>query len=308
MGSPLNLFISLLLIVDSFFVAYAVGLNSRCVEVPVGTASQVETVKSNNTSPKPDAIVSNTTGNNAPTIKTDTTASSFTDLSATDSRLQGSLKSAAEAGIFDPTKDQKFRPNDPVTRADFTRWMVRIKQIPTQDISTETPTYIDVLADNPYFIDIEAATRDHRVQGYNVKDKPEKEFKPQQFITRQEFAVMYGTFSGKRSRAESFSNKDIDEHLRYDPGTTKFGDTTFKDVGDIDDWAKKWVAVANQAGVLDQAFATSPYAVSEEQKYLHPQQKMTRAEAVNILVKLYGIGSRDAVSEPNASPLPAKTE
>ena len=106
---------------------------------------------------------------------------------------------------------------------------------------------------------------------------------------------MYGTFSGKRGRAEALSKDDIEKYLRYNPAQSQFQDLTFKDAGDVDDWARKWVAVANQAGVLEQCFDVNPYATEEEKRYLHPQQMMTRAEAVNILVKLYGAPSRSAV-------------
>ena len=135
------------------------------------------------------------------------------------------------------------------------------------------------------------------VQGYTVKGKPQKVFKPEQFITRQEFAVMYGTFSGKRGRAEKLSKADIDNYLRYNVAQSSFGTLAYKDVGDVDDWAKKWVAVSQQAGVLDQCFDASPYQSDKDKTYLRPQEKMTRAEAVNILVKLYGIQSRAVVQD-----------
>jgi hypothetical protein len=277
--------IGLLLIVDGFFVGYAIGLNVRKVKVVDASLAPAATVA--------------TTA--APAEKTDTApaetgsagSKSFTDLTDTDSRLQGSLIKAADAGILDPTKDKQFRPNDPVTRADFTRWMVRTKQIPLD--KPETVSYGDVDSANPYFAEIEGATKAMMVQGYNVKGEPQKVFKPGNNITRQEFAVMYGTFSGKRGRAETLSKDDIEKYLRYNPAQSQFQDLSFKDVGDVDDWARKWVAVANQAGVLEQCFNVNPYATAEENRYLHPQQMMTRAEAVNILVKLYGAPSRSAV-------------
>lgn len=284
MWKPSSLFISALLVLDSFFVAYAVGLNSRHVlMVDPALAAKV----------KQAAPATVTTTVSQPP-KTTATAQ-FSDLTATEARLHSSLKAAADSGILDPTQDKKFRPNDPVGRADFTRWMVRVRQIPPE--SPATPTYSDVAISNPYYKDIEGATRTMMVQGYTVKDQPQKEFKPDQFITRQEFAVMYGTFSGKRGRAEKLAGSELDHYLRYNPATSSFGEITYKDVGDVDDWAKKWVAVAHQAGVLEQAFDVNPYSADEDKKYLRPFRKMTRAEAVNILVKLYGLHSRTAVSE-----------
>ena len=285
MWKPTSLLISALLVVDSFFVAYAVGLNSRHVLVIDPSLSRVKSLVASGASalPKPAGGSS------------ERSPKSFSDLSATNSRLQPSLTRAAEAGILDPAQDRKFRPNDPVTRADFTRWMLRVRQV--QPMRPTNATYSDVQPSSPYYSEIEGATQAMMVQGYTVKDKPQKAFKPDQFITRQEFAVMYGTFSGKRGRAERLSQPDIDRYLRYDTSVSNFGKSTYRDVGDVDDWARRWVAVAQQAGVLGQCFDVDPYSADAEKTYFRPQEKMTRAEAVNILVKLYGIQSRTAVDE-----------
>lgn len=290
MWKPTSILIAVLLVIDSFFVSYAVGLNSRHVKVIDATLAPKIAPKPNEA---PATMPSNTPSSASITELPPSTK--FTDLSATESRLQSSLKSAAESGILDTTEDQKFRPNDPVTRADFTRWMVRVRQV--TPMASDKATYSDVSPENSYYKDIEGATNAMMVQGYTIKDKPQKQFKPDQFITRQEFAVMYGTFSGKRGRAEKLTREEIEKYLRYNPTSTAFGELTYKDVGDIDDWARKWVAVAHQAGVLEQSFDTNPYDPLEEKRYLHPQQKMTRAEAVNILVRLYGSQSKSAVSE-----------
>src|SRR5215813_2817534 len=115
MWKPSSLFISALLIVDSFFVSYAVGLNSRHVLVEESSSGKAAPLVAVTTKAAP-----------TPPVSVTSTSKSFTDLSATESRLQPSLTKAAEAGILDPTQDRKFRPNDPVTRAEFTRWMVRV--------------------------------------------------------------------------------------------------------------------------------------------------------------------------------------
>jgi hypothetical protein len=294
MSKWMLILIGFLMLADSFFVSYAIGLNMRKVQVVDSSLSLKPTALQSKQ--EATAVQTSPPSQGATELAASTaTASStnFTDLRQTESRLQSSLIKAADAGILDPTTDKQFRPNDPVTRADFTRWMVRIRQIPT--FSPETPTYTDVTTSNPYYAEIEGATKAMMVQGYNVKDSPQKEFKPDNNITRQEFAVMYGTFSGKRGRAETLSKDDIEKYLRYNAATSQFQDVTFRDVGDVDDWARKWVAVANQAGVLEQCFDVSPYSASDEKRYLHPQQMMTRAEAVNILVKLYGAHSKSAV-------------
>jgi hypothetical protein len=283
MWKPTNIFISFLLVIDSFFVSYAVGLNSRHVLVEEPGAQSAVAKREQVVAASPASAVT-ITPLSKPVVATATSA--FIDLTKTESRLQTSLNRAAAAGMLDPTEDRMFRPNDPVTRADFTRWMVRIRQVP--QLPAEKPTYRDVPETDPYYKEIEGATKSMLVQGYNQKGKALKDFKPNQFITRQEFAVMYGTFSGKRSRAEKLSQEETDRYLRYDATDSDFGNKTYIDVGDVDDWARKWVAVAQQAGVLAQSFAVDPFGAEEEKRYFRPQQKMTRGEAVNILVKLYG--------------------
>lgn len=310
MSTFINILIAILAVVDAFFVSYAVGLNVRSVKVPdqslapraaeVSTSTTTQTTTTDTSATDASATDASATASSATGTSSTQGASSFTDLTQTDARLQPSLQKAADAGILDFTKDKQFRPNDPVTRADFTRWMVRTRQTPLE--KPDTPTYSDVDASNPYYQEIEGASKAMMVQGYNVKGKPQKSFKPDQYITRQEFAVMYGTFSGKRGRAEQLKKEDIDKYLRYNPASSKSETVTFKDVGDVDDWALKWVAVANQAGVLEQCFDVNPSSETVDKKYLHPQQQMTRAEAVNILVKLYGAQSRAAVQEKDAAP------
>jgi hypothetical protein len=293
-----SIFICSLLVVDTFFLSYAVGLNSRTVKIvdptlaakakPLDTKVTTSVATPVQTAPPP------TTAKGQTQAAAQVLVNKFTDLGETDERLKAAVTQAAEAGIIDPTKDEKFRPNDPVTRAEFTRWMVRVRQTPITSSST-AQTYQDVEPFTKYFDEIEGATKAIMVQGYNIKGSKAKEFKPEQHITREEFAVMYGTFSGKRGRAEKLNKEEIEKYLKYDPDKSTYGALTYQDAGDIDDWARKWVAVANQAGVLEQAFDVTPYAADGAKKLLHPQQKMTRAEAVNILVKLYGIHSRNVV-------------
>lgn len=224
---------------------------------------------------------------------TSTSAKNFKDLDKTEERLVDSLKAAADAGVLEKSKDELFYPNKPVTRSDFTRWMVRIKQIPL--VSNVEPSYLDVKPDNPYFREIETATSANMVKGYPIRGSKDKNFKPDQNITRQEFAALYGTFSGKRSRAEKLNAEKIDEYLQYDPDKSKIARRGYKDEGQIDDWARKWVAVAQQAGVVEQAFDCNPGSRKEERRFLHPQKQMTRAESVNILVKLFGLTASKTV-------------
>src|SRR3990167_6593084 len=119
MWKPSTIFVGVLLVLDSFFVAYAVGLNSRHVLVvdPTLAGKTSEVISTSNQAPASgtdsDTTVATVSTPGTPDT-THTAATQFTDFTAADSRLQSSLQSAAQSGILDPTQDQKFRPNDPV--------------------------------------------------------------------------------------------------------------------------------------------------------------------------------------------------
>jgi len=319
-----------LLIGTCFFGGYAGGINVRAIRLDPGKAEgvaahQITRTETGDADHSKGQSASSTTGQTASTTGTTsqtvatttasttgsttssttstantssgiaTTAEKFSDIEKTDRRLVSSLIAAANAGVLDVSADNLFHPNDPVTRADFTRWMVRTKQIPKA--TAEAQSYADVAKDNKYFDDIETATASQMVQGYPRKGSSEKDFKPENFITREEFAVMYGTFSGKRSRAEKLAESDIKDYLRYDSKTSSICPSAYRDEGEIDDWARKWVSIAQQTGVIDQAFDCAPNNSEDPKRYLHPQKRMTRAEAVNILVKLYGVSAQSSMKD-----------
>ncbi|MCW5821215.1 MAG: S-layer homology domain-containing protein [Cyanobacteria bacterium TGS_CYA1] len=307
-----------LLIGTMFFGGYAAGVNVRAIRLdagkPEGIAAKhitrTETGDADHSKGEVATAVTGSTGSTTGTTQISqtstssttgtssgiaTTAEKFSDIEKTDRRLVPSLIAAANAGVLDVSADNLFHPNDPVTRADFTRWMVRTKQIPK--VPAEAQSYADVAKDNKYFDDIETATASQMVQGYPRKGSSEKDFKPDNFITREEFAVMYGTFSGKRSRAEKLAETDIKDYLRYDSKTSSICPAAYRDEGEIDDWARKWVAIAQQTGVIDQAFDCAPNNSEDPKRYLHPQKRMTRAEAVNILVKLYGVSAQSSMKD-----------
>lgn len=318
-----------------FFGGYAGGLNMKAIRLSAGAEAKLNATESTpttsseatsassstpsasssqSTTPATNTVASSSMPSTASTASSSssstgkseiaTTAEKFSDIEKTDRRLVASLVAAANAGVLDVSKDNLFHPNDPVTRADFTRWMVRTKQIPA--VTAETQSYADIPKDHKYFEDIETATSSQMVQGYPRKGSSEKDFKPDQFITRQEFAVMYGTFSGKRSRAEKLQEKDIKDYLRYDSKTSSVCPAAYRDEGEIDDWARKWVAIAQQTGVIDQAFDCAPNNYEDPKRYLHPQKRMTRAEAVNILVKLYGVSAQSSMKDKEKEAEPAK--
>ncbi len=330
-----QLIIACLVIANGYFVGYALGLNLHGTRLNRGVASSIN--KAQAVSAKPGAAATDSSGTPGKSADqgngkgsagssaaagdnasgdgsgkkgtsnagADTTSgggkTKLSDSESVDSRLADSLQKASEAHLISNSADGLFHPDDPVTRAAFARWLVQIKQPPSAVPSK--PTYADVSAGDPYYKDIESATTAHLMEGYSKKGE-KRQFKPNELITREQFAQLYVNFSGKSSRVEKLTDKEIKEGLRYDPDQTQTSAFGYKDEGEIDDWARPYVAVAQQAGVLDQAFDCNPGSVDEKKRFLHPQKKITRAEALNILIKLYGIaggGNADSNSESEST-------
>jgi hypothetical protein len=309
-------FMSTLLIVDTFLASYFAAFNSRHVLVvegsdaniamvaPVEPARQTTSEKPPSPDPEPairkdlivtaDGFIESKLVRPVPVTppapkfvsRRATSHNDFDDLYVPDDITTSNMILAADAQVLDDDEEHLFRPDEPVSRADFVRWMVRVRELkPTK---TDHVTYEDVKSDHPYHREIEAATRAGYIQGYLVEGAAQKEFRPDSGITRQEFAAMYCTFTGKRARAEKLSRKDIQKYLLSNTHETEVGHNTYLDVGDVSDWAYRWVAVAHQAGALKQAFNVDPYYYDDQSAYLRPNTKMTRAEAINILITLFG--------------------
>ncbi len=206
----------------------------------------------------------------------------ITDLATADDRLGTNLQLAAKKGYIQAGADGKFQPNDPVTRGDFTNWLTRIKQISLT--SPEEATYADVPTSDPNFRYIESATQENLMSGYEEDNKTL--FKPAQQISRQEFAELYCQFSDKQAAADKLSDEEVVQELRFSPSQS--GESTYKDITTFNNAQKRYIAVAHHAGVLSKAFNVDPYAKTDEQKFLLPEKPVTRAEAVNILMSLYG--------------------
>lgn len=210
----------------------------------------------------------------------------FDDLYVPDENVTTNLSMAADAEVLDKDEENLFHPEEPVTRADFVRWMLRVRQIPAS--KSDHVTYSDVHPDNPYYREIETATKAGFIQGYLIDGEVQKEFRPDAGITREEFAAIYCTFTGKRTRAQKLKKNDIERYLLSNAHETEVGHNTYLDIGDVSDWAYRWVAVAHQAGALKQAFSVDPYYYDDQSAYLRPNLKMTRAQAVSFLITLFG--------------------
>ncbi|MGM0941822.1 MAG: SH3 domain-containing protein [Bacillota bacterium] len=87
-----------------------------------------------------------------------------------------------ERGIMNGYSDGTYRPNRPITRAEFTVFLVRALNLSTDSTGTN---FSDVKKDDWYYTAIVTATNNKIIGGY-----PNHVFKPKKHISRQEVAAM----------------------------------------------------------------------------------------------------------------------
>lgn len=124
---------------------------------------------------------------------------------------------AAQAGLFKGYEDNTFRPDEPVSRAQFVTVLWRLAGTPEE--AGDTP-FTDT-ADQ--YIDFQKAIAWGYRQGY-VKGTSEETFSPESTLTRQEAMTILFRYSGSQSGME----------LMF----TSVYDGQFQDSGDVAPWAK----------------------------------------------------------------------
>src|SRR5579864_2326301 len=129
-------------------------------------------------------------------------AAAFTDIGGI--FAEQTIKDMASLGVFDSTGGE-FKPNAPITRAEFVRWLVKAnnayyKDTPDQQIraaESGTPTFVDMPATNPDFKYIQGMANAGYVIGTDATHFP-----PDRPITREEMIAI------KASRDEHGTNME----------------------------------------------------------------------------------------------------
>lgn len=138
---------------------------------------------------------------------------------------------------------ERFAPEEGLTRAQFTAWLVRALQL---ELPTYEPTFGDVEAGAWYAAEVQAAYEAGLVSGYN-----DGSFNPDQLVTRQEMAVMVAAALSYAGLAD-----------------TSAVEIRFTDMDQISPWAIEDVNLAAATGVIhgreDQSFAPEEYALRAE--------------------------------------------
>src|SRR5262249_20896408 len=81
----------------------------------------------------------------------------------------------SDEGVIPAEKDGRFRPDDPLTRAVLSYWLVNTLGIKDQ-VAPETPSFSDVKPDDWYYKAVEIVKQNNYIAGYSDG------FRPNQFI------------------------------------------------------------------------------------------------------------------------------
>ena len=182
-----------------------------------------------------------------PVVVPSVSLETFSDVPAT-FWARGPIEFMAALGIMNGYYDGKFRPNDPVSRAELSSMLVRLKQVEANDATSDP--FPDVKKDYWAAKYIKAASFMNLMSNY-----PDGTFKPEKNVTRVEGAVILSRFTEAKEPAT----------LTKDP----FVDVTQKH------WAAKYIAAAQNYGLLD-------YLIGQK---FEPDKELTRAEVAELLSK-----------------------
>ncbi|UJF31767.1 S-layer homology domain-containing protein [Paenibacillus hexagrammi] len=154
----------------------------------------------------------------------------------------------AQAHIVTGYDDQKFHPNEPVTRAEFVTFLNRVFRF----AGNGTSSFSDVKPSDWYMDSVSKATQAGLIEGY-----PDGRFLPDEPILRQDAVLLLTRAFQIGSRAQDSISG-------------------FHDAVDIDDYAKSAMASLTSEG----------YVTGDEDHNLHPKRAMTRAETVELLNRM----------------------
>lgn len=174
------------------------------------------------------------------------------------------IKEWVDNGYINGYPDGSFRPEGQVTRAEFVKLANKLYgYTEMSEISFE-----DVDQNDWYYNDVQKSL----AAGY-IKGISENKFAPNEYLTREQAAVMAAKITGLENSAESVQD--------------------FADKNKISDWAKEYVNAAADAQLL--------IGYSEDGTF-RPQNHITRAEAVVLLDRMSKNTKYDlTVTEPGTT-------
>jgi S-layer homology domain len=202
----------------------------------------------------------------------------YTDING--SFAQQAIVDEAKLGAFDSASGQ-FKPNDPITRGEYAKWLVMLNNIyfnddPTRQFrlpqSPET-TFVDVPQSNQYWKYIQALSDAGYVVGVDATH-----FAPDRLLTRQEMvAIKYQVDTGYKKTPDPSDNAtDLPEFV------------------DANQVSKLYITM-----IIDDLHDGGTHNIARiwgKTVYLHPTQSLTRAEAAASLSDIADRNVTDVVT------------
>lgn len=134
----------------------------------------------------------------------------------------------SDKGIIPAEETGKFRPSEPITRAQLASWLVKVLGLESQPVP-EQPSFADVKASDSYFRAVEIIRQNNFISGYADG------FRPNQFIQKGEVITILARALNKPAPDET----QIEDEL-----------AKYKDATKVPGWARVGVAESSLAGVL----------------------------------------------------------
>jgi len=163
----------------------------------------------------------------------------------------------AARSIVKGSDDNLFKPEEQVTRAEFTAFMQRALKLP--EPGKNTPVFLDVPSSAWFCNSVAAAAYAGLVKGTG-----DGYFEPRRSITREEMATV------------------IMRVYLLEQDNLPVGDLTFADASQISPWAKEAVAAAVKLGIIK----------GMDERHFVPREKATRAQAVVMIKRLLEAAGR----------------
>ncbi|WP_130861987.1 S-layer homology domain-containing protein [Bacilliculturomica massiliensis] len=158
------------------------------------------------------------------------------------------IEKAIAAGIVNGYSNGEFRPENPVTRAEFCHMLNEA----LGNTATASVSFKDVAKDGWYYSDVSKAVAAGYTNGYD-----DGTFGPNRKITRQEAAIMLSLVVPTYGNSATL--------------------TGYPDYNNISTWARSAMSRMVSKGYIN---------VYTNDKKLHPKDNMTRAQAATVIVNL----------------------
>ncbi|WP_039764707.1 MULTISPECIES: S-layer homology domain-containing protein [unclassified Caldicellulosiruptor] len=184
----------------------------------------------------------------------DTSSPIFSDLPQ-NHWAYNAVKFMVERGIITGYPDNTFRPDNPVTRAEFARIMVVALNLPIK--VTDTPSFKDVPKDHWAYPYVESAK--YYLTGFRTANGDY--FKPSDYAVREDMAVAL-------VKAKGLQNENVDMSIL----------NNYIDKDQISPNLMKYIAIAISKGIM----IGNPVTNSNQLRF-DPQGVLTRAQAAMLL-------------------------